>query len=79
MELLSDFSGRNRISGCRAKYDWDLWFKPNQVVRLTKGVDFDMKIDSFRMYIWQRAKKRGLKVETRVFGDAIEFRVLEGG
>lgn len=77
MELLSGFSGRSFSTGRKAKYDWNLWLKPGQIVRLTKGVDFDMKIETFRIYLYQRASIRGMKVETHVFGDAIEFRVLE--
>lgn len=50
------------------KYPWDEWFDGN-IWELTSPKDFDGTTASFRITLFNAAKRRGLKVRTRVLSD----------
>lgn len=73
---LNDFT----ISGNRGRkriYPVDEWFSSGKVVRLTRGVDFKMEMNTFQTYLYGVAKKKGYKVTSRSSGNVIEFRATK--
>jgi hypothetical protein len=67
---------RSRTNG----YDWKQLFD-GQAWKLEAGEDFHCKMQSFRCQVFNAAKKRALKVVTRIDGDSIYLQAfdLEGG
>lgn len=59
-----EFNGRNR------KYRWDDWLD-GQVWKLTSPVDFTVKYSSMRAIVAIEAKRRGLKIRSRVEDNAL--------
>ena len=53
------------------KYPWDEWMngKPWSIEKK----DIDCKFHSFRVLLYDQAKRRGLKVKTRITGDSFAF------
>lgn len=48
----------------RSKYNWDSWLD-GRTWTLEKGVDFTQPLESFRIYVYTTAGKRGINVSTR--------------
>lgn len=56
----------------RKTYDWDELFdgKPR---RLTRGVDFWCTPNSFRVYAYRAAQRRGIECIAQVDGDTVDL------
>lgn len=65
-----------RAGGHPGIYPWDEWTNGG-VWLLKRGEDFDVKASGFRAQLNQQASKRGMKVSTRVRGEAIEFQFYQ--
>jgi|688.fasta_scaffold11807_15 hypothetical protein len=62
--------------GRKPKYMFAKWFASSEPITLVHGVDFDMKINSFRIYLFQKAKELGYKVKTSISSDMKQITFL---
>jgi hypothetical protein len=51
-------------NGSGSKYAWDEWFDGSTWV-LSQGEDFETEVDTFQTTVLIRARKRGVKVNTK--------------
>lgn len=58
------------VSGKRGIYPWDEWLD-GRIWKLTKGVDFQCKLDSFRMACVYAAANRGVKLRLQRRGEVV--------
>jgi hypothetical protein len=56
----------SHLQNAYRKYDWDSWLDGKQWM-LEQGVDFMSPPESFRIYAYTAAKKRGIKLSTHSF------------
>lgn len=56
---------RRTTGAPRWGYPWDEWLDPDRTVRVTRGVDFDKPVESFRTSAYGVAKTMGGSVKTR--------------
>lgn len=61
--------------GRKPKYDFNKWFS-GDVFHLRQGVDFHMNAYDFRVYIYTRAKRLGLKVKTSINQDVLSVQAI---
>ena len=61
--------------GRKPKYDFKKWFS-GDVFHLKQGVDFNMNAYDFRVYIYTRAKRLGLKVKTSINQDVLSVQAV---
>ena len=59
-EILDVFPYR-KIGGRPSLYPWKDWFD-GRIWKLTPGVDFSSSLKSFRVMVYERAARRGLRV-----------------
>ncbi len=52
-------------------YPWSKWTRGKW--RVTKGVDFECSVLSFRQSLYKRAEREGLQVRPSVHGDSVDF------
>jgi hypothetical protein len=52
------------------KYAWDEWLN-GEIWELTRGEDFDIRVDHFRAQAFTNAKRRGMKLRTNVTDERI--------
>lgn len=60
------------------RYPWEQWFD-GQLWELTKGADFKTEPASFRSAAFLQAKRRDIKLRTRVVGDKFYLQALTNG
>jgi hypothetical protein len=60
---LREWPGEKLIK--KRRHPWDTYFN-GKIWELQKGVDFDCKIENMRVIICQAARKRNLRVRTKV-------------
>jgi len=60
----------------KSAYDWDNWLD-GQVWELEKGVDFHVRIISFRSMARNTAVVRGLEMKTRSKGNSLFIQAKE--
>lgn len=61
--------------GRKPKYDFNKWFSGN-VFHLRQGIDFDMNVYDFRVYVYMRAKRFGFKVKTSINQDVLSIQAV---
>lgn len=73
-----------RELGRPPRYPWDSWFdksieNPDVAVVLTRGTDFDVAVENFRIQVLNAAKRRALVVatEANTEDETITFKVLK--
>lgn len=72
-EILKDFDfGAGNSGG----YPWDEWFNGSTLL-LVKGEDFKSSVEGFRSTAQENARKRGLKLETRVHPRGLVIRATK--
>lgn len=59
----------------QATYDFNSWLNGEEW-KLTKGVDFELEPERFRVYLQNQAAKRGIKAATRVRGDCVHVKAV---
>lgn len=76
--VLAEFTPRN-LGGRPTKYPWLQWFDGN-IWRLTHGVDFDLKLTSFRPSAITMARKLGYRLRYQVdyANGVIELQAMKG-
>jgi len=57
------------LTNRHARYQWDKWLTPGDAWVATRGKDFDITAASFRGSLVNAAKRRGVRVTTRVLDD----------
>lgn len=62
-KVLSFFDGSDSGHG-NTKYPWDRW-TDGLIWEVTKGLDFDCKIESFRGVLYSYAKRNGMKLQVQ--------------
>lgn len=66
----------SEIPGHRRIYPWEDWIG-GSVWEVKRGVDFQIRPDTFRDVVHNYASRKGLRVATRVRGDAVEFQFYQ--
>ena len=74
-EVIQEFTRKARTRA--EKYPYDEWFD-GQKRRLSVGDDFAAKPSVFRGTLYSAAKRRGLKLVSRTFDDALEIQAVAG-
>lgn len=57
----------------RTKYDFKKWFESNDPITLTAGEDFDMKMSSFKNYLFRKAKEHGVRLRSSISSDMTQI------
>jgi hypothetical protein len=61
---------KGKVKRSRERYPYGEWFD-GAVWRLRKGEDFTVSPQSIRTGIHSAARRRGIKVATRIYGDTV--------
>lgn len=56
------------------RYKWDRWFD-GATHQVQRGKDFDVSMKDFQFYVHRVARKRGLKVRTRINGNLMTIQI----
>lgn len=65
------------LPGRSSRYPWSKWMN-GKAWTAKQGTDFDMTASAFRCYVGLVARRKGVKVETRLHGSSVSFQFKKG-
>lgn len=76
MKIVDDFDGWHQWRRRKTKYDYATMFD-GRTRAYERGVDFHSDPESFRASVWRKARREGVKVQTRICGDVVYVQAIK--